>query len=96
MTARKLIEFGDYRIVRVHRGFTALEVRDGSDWLGVARWVTPLRHHRVAKRYSNVTRDGNTITVIDVDWFDELLNALGDAMMREKKRGRGKRRKGAK
>lgn len=84
MTARKLIEFGDYRIVRVHAGFSALEKKDGSDWLGIARWKCAAKD---SKSWRWLTVEGQSD-----EWVREVLNELGDAMMREKKRGRGKRR----
>lgn len=93
MTARKLIEFGDYRIVRVHAGFSALEKKDGSDWLGIARWKCAAKD---SKSWRWLTVDGQSDEWVKGDWVREVLNELGDAMMREKKRGRGKRRKGAK
>ena len=95
MTARKLIEFGDYRLVRVHRGFTAFEVFDGTDWLNVSRWVAPWMHRNKARHYDNVNRNGKVVSMVDSEWISEVFNQLGDALMRAKKQG-AKRRKGAK
>jgi len=91
VTARKLIEFGAYRIVRVHLGFSVLEVRDGGDWLGVARWKCAAQDN---KSWRRLTVEGKSDEWVKAEWLRDLLNDLGDAMMREKKRGRGKRKGG--
>ena len=84
MSARKLIEFGDARLVRVHAGFTALEISNGSDWLGVARWQCATTHDRARRVFRTMKLDdGRVIEVIEREWVERLLNQLGDAMMRE-------------
>lgn len=96
MTARKLIEFGDARLVRVHAGCTALEISDGTDWLGVERWKCASSHERARRVFHTMKlADGRQIEVIEREWVNRLLNHLGDALMREKKQG-AKRRKGGK
>ena len=39
-----------------------------------------------------MTVEGQSDEWVKGEWVREVLNELGDAMMREKKRGRGKRR----
>lgn len=93
MTARKLIEFadGEYRIVHVHAGFSVLEKAEGQDWLGVERWRCARYSEYTKANFHRVTVGTETVDMVRLDWALELLNQLGDAMMREKKRGRGKR-----
>lgn len=92
MTARKIIEFGNYRIVRVNAGFSVLERHEGKDWLGVERWHCARYSEHTKANFHRVTVGAETVSMVRLDWAIELLNELGDAMMREKKRGRGKRR----
>lgn len=90
MTARKLIEFGggQFRLVRVHKGFTAIERVDGCDWLRKQRWQCVRLQDTTRKNFRQF--EGNCY--VDEAFVRELLNALGDALMRRAKRGRRRRK----
>lgn len=87
MAAKKLIEFGNvqnYRLVRVHPGFTAVEKVEGFDWLGKKNWKCIAWQNKAFHRVT--LPDGRVVDCIEQEWVEKMLNHLGDAMMREKRK----------
>ena len=78
----KMVETPKFRIVRVRAGFTVLEVKDGHDWLGAARWHCG---EMIARRSGHLVRA--TLGGHDGLWWHdefvrEVLWQLGDELMR--------------
>lgn len=95
MTARKLLEFdvgyATYRIVRIHACFTALEKRDGNDWLGVERWKCAQQKDNDKWQVNSTGQEW-----VRGEYVRLLLNSLGDELNRlklTKKRKPAKKRK---
>lgn len=97
MSARKVIEaeseLGRFRIVRAYRGSSVVEFSDGHDWLGVARWQTAQSHENHRDKFRTLTVDGVTDHWVQSDVLRGLINAIGDELMRQMKRGRNRRAK---
>jgi len=82
-----MIQFADWRIVRLHKGFSVLEKKDGRDWMQVQRWRCASSDK---DNFRTLTVDGETRSWVKREILQEILNELSDEMMRKK---RGYKRK---
>tara|TARA_R110000796_G_scaffold229663_6_gene347089 strand:+ start:276 stop:563 length:288 start_codon:yes stop_codon:yes gene_type:complete len=88
MTAKKVAEGDSYRLIRVSEHYSAVERKDGYDWLGKPRWHCLVNWLRRAKPTDRIYFEGREF--ISRDRMEEIVRDVANGIERE---GRAQRKR---